>query len=87
MPFGSQLAYQAPWDDGLHCEKCKRSGMRPLRSESRHIAERFAGRSLDKIEPDPSQDVFVAELRDAALNWIEHHVERKIATRSLLETP
>jgi DNA repair protein RecO (recombination protein O) len=86
-PFGDRLAYQAPWDDGLHCEKCKRPGMRPLRAESRRIAEQFTGRSLDKIEPDPSQDVFVAELRDAALNWIEHHTERKLSTRTLLETP
>jgi DNA repair protein RecO (recombination protein O) len=86
-PFGDRLAYQAPWDDGLHCEKCKRPGMRPLRAESRRIAEQFTGRSLDKIEPDPSQDVFVAELRDAALNWIEHHTERKLSARTLLETP
>jgi DNA repair protein RecO (recombination protein O) len=84
--FDSQIAYQAPWDDGLHCEKCKRPGMRPLRPESRWIAEQFTARSLDKIEPDPSQDAFVVELRDATLNWIEHHTERKLATRALLET-
>jgi DNA repair protein RecO (recombination protein O) len=85
--FGSQAAYQAPWDDGLHCEKCKRPGMRPLRPESRRIAELFTAQSLDKIEPDPSQDAFVTELREATLNWIEHHTERKLATRALLETP
>jgi DNA repair protein RecO (recombination protein O) len=85
-PFGSQTAYQAPWDDGLHCEKCKRPGMRPLRPESRRVAEQFTTHSLDKIEPNPSQDAFVTELREATLNWIEHHTERKLATRTLLET-
>jgi hypothetical protein len=26
------------------------------------------------------------ELREAALSWIEHHVERRLMTRELLET-
>jgi len=28
----------------------------------------------------------VTELREASLNWIEHHTERKLGTRALLET-
>ena len=26
------------------------------------------------------------ELREAALNWIEYHIERRLATRTMLET-
>ena len=29
----------------------------------------------------------VKELREAGLNWIEHHTERQLNTRELLETP
>jgi DNA repair protein RecO (recombination protein O) len=86
-PFGAEFAYQAPWEDGLFCENCKRPGMRPLRAEARHLAESFAGRSLDTIVPDPAQEAFVNELREAALNWIEFHTERKLSTRSMLEMP
>src|SRR6266480_6025455 len=41
MPFGSQASYHAAWEPGLLCEKCKRPGMRPLRADSRQVAEMF----------------------------------------------
>jgi len=85
-PFGSEPAYHAPWDEGLFCEKCRRPGMRPLHLAARQIAERFAGERLDRITDLAAQKAAVHELREAALNWIEHHTERKLGARVLLET-
>ncbi len=31
--FGTAAAFHAPWEAGLFCEKCRRSGMRPLHDE------------------------------------------------------
>jgi len=84
-PFGSQAAYQAPWEAGLFCEKCRRPGMKPLHLPARRLAERFAGERLDRIAYVESLKQAVQELREAALNWIEHHTERKLGARALLE--
>jgi DNA repair protein RecO (recombination protein O) len=83
--FGTQAVFHAPWEPGLFCEKCRRGGMRPLHLEGRQLAERFAGEKLDKIEFLPAMKQSAAELREAALNWIEHHTEKPLATRKLLE--
>jgi DNA repair protein RecO (recombination protein O) len=84
-PFGAEAAYHAPWEEGLRCEKCKRPGMRPLHFEARQLAETFTKQSLDKIEDAESVVIPAKELREAGLNWLEYHTERKLATRSLLE--
>ena len=86
-PFGAQPAYHAAWEAGLVCEKCKRPGMKPLHLAGRQLAETFAGQRLDHIESTEPLKAAAKELREAALNWIEHHTERKLGTRALLETP
>jgi len=85
--FAERAAFHAPWEAGLLCEKCKRAGMKPLHAEARKLAERFASQALDKIDRPPATEGCVAELREAALNWIEHHTEKPLGTRRLLETP
>ncbi len=85
-PFGEGAAYHAPWEPGLLCERCRRPGMKPLHVEARQIAERFAGESLDRIDSVSTSSNALSELREAALNWIEHHSDRKLKTRELLET-
>ena len=85
-PFGPQPAFHAPWDAGLLCERCKRPGMKPLHLEARNLAEHFAGERLDRIANEPAMSTSLKELREAALNWIEHHTEKRLGTRALLET-
>jgi DNA repair protein RecO (recombination protein O) len=84
-PFGREAAWQTSWTPGLMCAQHRRSGMKPVSYEARALAERFTGERLDKLEVLPEAPA--AELREAALNWIEHHTERKLAVRELLETP
>lgn len=84
--FGEWAAFHAPWEPGLLCEKCKRPGMRTLHAEGRKLAERFASERLDKMEFVPAMEKPSAELREAALDWIENHTEKQLQTRKLLET-
>jgi len=84
--FGAGVVYHAPWEPGLLCEKCRRPGMKPLHLEARLLAERFTGERLDRIESAQALGTALRELREAALNWIEHHSDRKLKTRVLLET-
>jgi len=85
--FGKQPAYQAATHPGLLCEEHRRSGMKPVSFEGRELAERFAGESLDRFDAAIETAPEVKELREAGLNWIEHHTERALKTRELLETP
>ncbi len=83
--FGSKPAFYDAHQSGLFCERCRRSGMKPLHPEARSLAERFAGERLDRIEYEKSLQLGASELREAGLSWIEHHLERRLMTRELLE--
>jgi DNA repair protein RecO (recombination protein O) len=84
--FGSKPAFYDAHQPGLFCEKCRRSGMKPLQPAARSLAERFAGERLDRIEYEKSLPPGARELREAGLSWIEHHLERRLRTRELLES-
>jgi DNA repair protein RecO (recombination protein O) len=70
----------------LSCEKCRKPGMRPLGKRGRELAAVFAGSRLDQAELSDDVKRPLTELRDAALDWIENHVERRLQTREFLET-
>jgi DNA repair protein RecO (recombination protein O) len=84
--FGSQTVFYAPWEPGLVCERCRRPGMRALHLPGRQLKEVFASQGLERIERTEQLRSAAKELREAALDWIEHHTERKLRTRKLLET-
>jgi DNA repair protein RecO (recombination protein O) len=84
--FGGRPAYHARWEAGLLCEKCRRPGMHPLHAAGRELAERFTGERLDRFDSSVTLQPAARELREAALDWIEHHVDRALSTRALLET-
>jgi DNA repair protein RecO (recombination protein O) len=85
-PFGAKPAFYDGYQAGLFCENCRRLGMRPVHLEARNLAERFAGERLDRMAYDKAKQPSVRELREASLAWIEHHLERRLMTRELLET-
>lgn len=84
--FGTHPAYFASWEPGLLCEKCRRSGMSALHLPARELGERFVSERLDKIALADGMKRNLKELREASLGWIEHHTERKLGTRQLLES-
>jgi len=85
-PFGKRPAYQDAAHPGLFCEEHRRSGMKAVSFEGRELAERFAGERLDRFDKALEAAPAVKELREAGLNWIQHHTERELKSRELLET-
>ena len=85
-PLGAEPGFHSGQAAGLICEKCGKPGMRSLGRRSRELAVFFAGSRLDEVEFSEEGKKPLAELREAALDWIEHHVERRLQTREFLET-
>ncbi len=85
-PFGAQDAWQSVFQPGLVCLEHRRSGMQPVSRQARELAERFTKERLDNLEVPAGEVKPMNELREASLNWIEHHIERKLKSRELLET-
>jgi len=84
--FGGDAAFYGRHHAGLYCGECRRADMKPLDSEARVLAERFAGERLDRIALEKPGQGSATELRGAALAWIELNLERRLATPELLET-
>ena len=85
-PFEKGTAYQSPSFLGLLDERHRRGGMKPLSYETRALAEIFSKQRLDVLDERLVTLPGVKELREASLGWVEHHAERKLNTRALLET-
>ncbi|GAC1631418.1 MAG: hypothetical protein NVS9B14_03230 [Candidatus Acidiferrum sp.] len=83
--FGHATAYQSAVFDGAHCDDCRKSGMMPLSVAAREFGGRF-GSKLEEISVEPSEISVLREFREAFLNWIELHTERKLFAREMLET-
>ena len=84
-PLGKGIGYQDRFHPGLYDAEHRRPGMKPVTGEARDLAEVFAKQRLDQLDDDLVQLPGVGELREAGLSWIEHHTERKLNTRALLE--
>jgi DNA repair protein RecO (recombination protein O) len=84
-PFGRRVAFQDAFHPGLLGEEHRRHGMEPVSVEARELAERFTRERLDNFDLALGKEPPVRELREAGFNWIEHHAERKLAIRELLE--
>src|SRR2546427_1174615 len=85
-PFEAAPAFHAAWSPGLFCQNCRRPGMSALTEQPRHLAERFTAERLDKMESVEQNSARPAEVTDASFDWIEHHTEKKLGVRELLET-
>ena len=83
--LGDQAFYSAHLP-GLVCERCRRPGMRAVGRRGRELATLFSATALDRIDLAAEAEKALHELREAALDWIEFHSERKLNTRAFLET-
>jgi DNA repair protein RecO (recombination protein O) len=84
-PFGKGISYQDRFHPGLYDAKHRHPGMKPVSHEARELAEVFAKQRLDQLDEALTTLPGAKELREAGFNWIEHHTERKLATRALFD--
>lgn len=83
--LGSAPGYQSSLFDGVHCSDCRKPGMKLLSAAGREFGDRFSSK-LEVLTLVGEEEASLSELREALLNWIELHTERKLLSRELLET-
>ena len=80
----SESVYASPSDGRLYCRTCHQPGTRTLHPGSCAAALKILSKSLDELAGDEWDIPPLTELQLFLLDLIEHHAERKLATRELL---
>ncbi len=70
---------------GLVCSKCRLPGTRVLSGAARIAARRMLAGRLDALMAETWPDASLRELSHIFLDLIEHHIERKLTSRAMLE--
>jgi DNA repair protein RecO (recombination protein O) len=84
--FGGGTAYHASFQSGLLCGDCRQPEMRLIGAEARALAGRFGGEKLERLGEHKLASEPVLQLREAMLDVIEHHIEKALTTRRMLES-
>jgi len=83
--LGSEGAFASPTGAGLACKACRRPGMRSLSGLTLASAQRMLAEPLDRLREEGFPAVALQEQSEYLLDLIEHHIERKLNSRQLLE--
>lgn len=83
--LGAAGAFGSPVQAGLLCANCRRPGMRAIPGAELAFAQRMLTEKLERLI-EQGQSAPVSELNAYLLDLIEHHIERKLRTRELLES-
>ena len=84
--FENETAYHATFYPGMFCEQCRQPGMQPIGVEARALAGRFASEKLERLGAHNISRETIFQLRETMLDLTEHHIERVLKTRSMLES-
>ena len=80
-------AYFSPSASAISCGKCRRSGMRTISPVALTAARKMLAERLDKLTEEMIPPRAARELSDVMLDVIEQQIDRKLASRELLESP
>jgi len=80
-PFGAPGAWSVP--GGLACQNCRLAGAPGVSSAALNAARRMVEERLDRLAKDDA--AAPEDLREFLLDLVEHHIERKLQSRAMLE--
>ncbi len=82
---GQQPLYWSVSQTGLYCGQCRRPGMHTLSAETLSAARRILTAPLDQLAAAANSPRVSPEFEAYFLDMIEHHIERRLASRRLYE--
>jgi DNA repair protein RecO (recombination protein O) len=84
-------AYFSPSVSAIACGQCRKPGMRALSPQALAAARKMLAERLDRLseglEPDVLAPRATREVTEVMLDAIEHQIDRKLASRELMESP
>ena len=83
--FARQPAYGSGSRQGLRCSDCRLPGMRLISVRGLDAGRRMLLEKLDRVAKAEESGMVTRDLTDFLLDVIEHHMERKLSTRRVLE--
>jgi DNA repair protein RecO (recombination protein O) len=83
----SEPAHFSPRASAVFCARCRQPGMRALSTGAMVAAREMLVVRLDKISGDVAAPRALRELTDSMLDIVEQQIDRKLASRELLEAP
>ena len=83
--LGAEPAYASRERAGVVCAQCRLPAMRLIPSAALAVGARMLGERLEDAMKDSRLEKAAPELTSFLLDAIEHQIERKLRTRSMLE--
>ncbi|MGD1211956.1 MAG: DNA repair protein RecO, partial [Candidatus Acidiferrales bacterium] len=84
-------AYFSPSVSAIACSQCRKPGMRVLSPQALAAARKMLAERLDRLSEGSESDALspraTREVTEAMLDAIEHQIDRKLASRELMESP
>ncbi|MGB0037090.1 MAG: DNA repair protein RecO [Candidatus Acidiferrales bacterium] len=84
---GGEPAYLSPSASAVACGKCRKPGLRVISPAALAAARKMLAGHLDRLTEEMIPIKAARELTDVMLDVIEHQIDRKLASRELLESP
>jgi len=84
-PSGRESFYWSLSSNGLYCAQCRRIGMHALSHETLAAARRMVAAPLAEIAADANSPRVTPEFEAYFLDMIEHHAEKRLASRRFYE--
>ena len=86
-PLGGGPVYVSVGTSGFACPNCRRGGMREISSGALALARQIVAESLEQVMKRTATDKSATQIYSYTLDLIEHHLERKLVSRQMLEGP
>ncbi len=83
--LGTEGAYASPFFSGLACANCRTPGMRAISPPGLALARRMLAEKLERLAEEDWPAAPVNELNGYLFDLVEHHIERKLTTRRLID--
>ena len=80
-----EALYSAPGAAALFCDKCRDNWMRPLSVSALKVARQVLSGTLDKLLEGIPPIQAALDVSSYALDILEHHMEKKLVSREMLE--
>jgi DNA repair protein RecO (recombination protein O) len=84
--LGAAAAFVSPGQAGLICTDCKLPGMRALPATAVAAGRRMLAGRLEQLTTESWTASALRDLNNYLLDLIEHHIERKLVARRMLES-